>query len=349
MKAIRTSFVVLALLITTSAAHGQRYELTGRRVALYNLAGSMRIEAGTGSAVVVEVERLGRDANRLTVRANPLDGVPTLRVIYPADEIVADEMDRNSQTNLTVDEEGTWGRSRGGRRVRISSGRRGSSDALHAQARLIVRVPQGVSVEAHLAVGDMTASNVAGDLEMETSSGSISSTGTRGNLTVETASGDIDVTHAQGELKLETASGGIEINGATGKRVDAETASGSIRLADVRAEEVKVETASGRIRVERTSAPRLEASTASGSVRVELDGEVRDVEISTASGGAEAVLPANFAGEVELETASGSIDVDFPMTIIRQRRNHVRGTIGQGGSARVSMSAASGDVRLLRR
>src|SRR5688572_795720 len=226
MKTIRTSFIVLVLLITASTAFAQRYELTGQRVALYNLVGSMRIEAGTGNSVVVEVERLGPDANRLSVRANALDGVPTLRVIYPADDIVASDMDFNGNTNLSVDDEGTWGRSRGGRRVRISGGRRAASDALNAHARIIVRVPPGVSVDAHLAVGNMSATNVAGNLEMETSSGDINSTGTRGDLIAETASGDITVGNAQGELKLETASGGIEINGATGRTVNAETASG---------------------------------------------------------------------------------------------------------------------------
>ena len=97
------------------------------------------------------------------------------------------------------------------------------------------------------------------------------------------------------------------------------------------------------------AAPDVKAETASGSVRVELTGDVREVEISTASGTAEAVLPANFAGQVELETASGDVEVDFPMTVSRQTRHHLRGTIGQGGSARVSVSAASGDVRVLRR
>ena len=347
MKTIRTSITLVALLASAGAAHAQRYELSGNRVALYNLVGSMRIESGSGSTVVVEVERSGRDAQRLTVRTSALDGVPTLRVIYPGDDIVADDMDRGSNTNLQVDEEGTWGRVRGGRRVRISG--RGDDDALHTQARIIVRVPQGVSVSAHQAVGDLTATNVAGNLELESSNGSINSVGQRGSLRAETASGEINVSNAQGDLRLETASGDIEVRGSSGKTIQAEAASGSIRVDDARAEDVSLESASGTIRVARTSAPRVKAETASGSVRVELDGEVRDVEISTASGSAEAVLPANFSGEVELETASGDVDVDFPMNITRQRRNHLRGTVGQGGTARVTLNAASGDVRLLRR
>jgi hypothetical protein len=349
MRALRTPITLLALAISASAANAQRYELSGNRVALYNVAGSMRIEAATGSTVVVEVERLGRDAQRLTVRTNALDGVPTLRVIYPGDEVVVEDMDRGTQTTVEVDEEGTWGRVRGGKRMRVTSGRGRDADAIHASARIVVRVPPGVSVDANLAVGDLTATNVAGNLELESSAGSITSTGNRGELKAETASGDITVGNTQGDLELETASGDIEIRSANGQRINAETASGSITVNDARAQALNVETASGSIRVTASSAPTVKAETASGSVRVELTGEVRDVEISTASGTAEAVLPANFAGEVELETASGDLDVDFPMTVSRQSRNHLRGTIGQGGSARVSLSAASGDVRLLRR
>lgn len=349
MKLLRTPITLLALLASASTANAQRYELSGNRVALYNLAGAMRIEAGTGSAVVVEVERLGRDAQRLSVRTNALNGVPTLRVIYPGDEVVIEDMDRGTQTTIQVDEEGTWGRSRGGRRMRVTSGRGRDGDAIHASARIVVRVPPGVSVDAHLAVGDLTATNVAGNLELESSAGSISSSGNRGELNAETASGDITVTNAQGDLQLETASGNIEIRSATAQQINAETASGSIRVNEARAQTLNVETASGSIRVIGATAPNVKAETASGSVRVELTGEVREVEISTASGTAEAVLPANFAGEIELETASGDVDVDFPMTVSRQTRHHLRGTIGQGGSARVSVSAASGDVRVLRR
>jgi DUF4097 and DUF4098 domain-containing protein YvlB len=80
-----------------------------------------------------------------------------------------------------------------------------------------------------------------------------------------------------------------------------------------------------------------------------LDGEVRNVEMETASGSVEVIVPAGFTGEVEIETASGDIDVDFPLTVTSQRRNYLRGTVGTGGTARVYLSSASGDVRLLKR
>ncbi len=139
------------------------------------------------------------------------------------------------------------------------------------------------------------------------------------------------------------------MNGSTSQTIDAETASGNVRVTNSTAQDVELESASGSVRITGSRAARLNAESASGDVRAELAGDVREVELSTASGSVEAWLPANFAGEVELEAASGNVDVDFPLTTTTKRRNHIRGTIGTGGIARVSMESSSGDVTLRRR
>lgn len=351
MKAIvfRSGITFVALLISTAAAHAQRHELTGNRVAVFNLAGTMRLEGGTGSTTTVEVERVGRDAARLNVRTENINGVSTLIVQYPGDEVVAENMQRGTNTTIRMNENGTFNDGRAtGRRVRITTGR-GDNDATHAQANIVVRLAAGTAIDANLAVGNITATNTTGALDLETSAGDVSSSGNRGAVRLESASGSLTVENAQGEVELETASGDIEINGANGARVNAETASGSVTAANVTTQDMELESASGNIRVTRSRSPRLKAESASGSVRAELDGDVRTVDISTASGDAEVVVPANFTGEVEMETASGDIDVDFQINIVRQQRGHLRGTIGSGGSGRISLETASGDVRLMRR
>jgi len=339
---------LIAAVALPQAARAQRYELSGSNVALYNLAGSIRLEAGSGASVVVEVQRKGRDAERLTVRTDAIDGVPSLRIIYPGDEIVADELEDNTETTVRVHDDGTFNRSRDGRRVRIRS-RKGDRDATHAEADLIVRVPAGVRVEAHLAVGELSAQDVNGELSLHTSAGGIGISGGRGALRAETASGEIGVQNTQGDLRLSTASGDIGVQNATAQSIEVNVASGSIHVQDAKADRIDLEAASGSVRVTRTTTPRLKANSASGDVRVDLNGDVRDVDLSTASGSVEAAVPAAFAGEVELETASGSVDVDFPINISMQRRNHLRGTIGTGGNARLSLSSASGNVKLLKR
>ena len=53
------------------------------------------------------------------------------------------------------------------------------------------------------------------------------------------------------------------------------------------------------------------------------------------------------AAEVEIETASGEIETDFPLQVTRHARDHMVGRIGNG-TGRVAIETGSGDVRLLK-
>lgn len=327
---------------------GDRYTLTGNNVAVYNLVGSIKVERGTGSTVIVDVRRTGRDVSSVRVATGDIDGVPTLRVIFSGDEIASARLTGHSSTNVNVNEDGTFGHGRGGRRVRVSSADSRHGGAMEADADVVIHLPAGVKLSANLAVGDIGADGIASDLTLNTSAGDITASNTHGLLDANTASGNITTTATEGDLTINTASGDIEINGAQATHVRVDVASGEVRAHGIHAQDIHLESASGNIKVTDASAPDLKAESASGNVRVELNGTVRNVEVSTASGNAEIIVPAGFGGEVEMDTSSGDIDVDFPISITRQRRNYLRGTIGTG-DAHVSMSAASGNVRLLKR
>src|SRR5688572_9280649 len=90
-----------------SAQQGERYTLDGDEVAIYNLAGSLTVEPGTG-AVSVDLIRGGTDAAKLRVERGELDGRETLRVVYPAEVIVYSGLQRGSSTTLKVREDGTF-------------------------------------------------------------------------------------------------------------------------------------------------------------------------------------------------------------------------------------------------
>jgi hypothetical protein len=74
---------------------------------------------------------------------------------------------------------------------------------------------------------------------------------------------------------------------------------------------------------------------------------VRDLALETGSGDISVQAPATLAGEVEIETASGEIETDFPIQVTRHARDHVVGRIGDG-VGRVAIETGSGDVRLLK-
>src|SRR3972149_5436506 len=75
-----------ALLASPRAAVAQqtgRHTIAGDNVAIYNLVGVMRVEAGLGSDVVVELTRGGADAGRLRVEAGGGGGRGAGRGRYP--------------------------------------------------------------------------------------------------------------------------------------------------------------------------------------------------------------------------------------------------------------------------
>src|SRR5262249_13151509 len=98
--------IALALAAPTLAA--ERFTLEGGRVAIYNLAGELRVEPTGGSQVVVEVTRGGRDAGDLRIEHGRVRGMETLRVIYPSDRVVYPPMGRGSSSSEHVAEDGTF-------------------------------------------------------------------------------------------------------------------------------------------------------------------------------------------------------------------------------------------------
>src|SRR5580765_7380069 len=87
LRAIALGAIVASI---PSAATGQaeHRSLSGERVAVYNLAGRVRVQAATGSQVTVDVTRGGRDASKLKIETGDVRGWASLRVVYPSDRIV---------------------------------------------------------------------------------------------------------------------------------------------------------------------------------------------------------------------------------------------------------------------
>ena len=189
--------VWVAAALTALPLGAQEVErVSGRSVAVYNLAGRVEVVRGSGSDVMVRIDRGGRDADRLIVETGEIRGRETLRIIYPDDEIVYPEMGRGSNTSLSVRNDGTFsdGGSGRGDRVRI----RGRGDGLEAWADLVIEVPAGRSLDVNLAVGEVEAEGVEGDLSIDTGSGAVTVLDVVGSLEVDTGSGSVVVRGGRG-------------------------------------------------------------------------------------------------------------------------------------------------------
>src|SRR3954467_13933089 len=94
----RYAAVLLTALASHAFAQTERRTLAGDRVAIYNLAGRLRVQAGTGAQVQVEITRAGRDASQLNIATGDVRGFQSLRIVYPSGRIVYSEMGNRSQT-----------------------------------------------------------------------------------------------------------------------------------------------------------------------------------------------------------------------------------------------------------
>lgn len=335
-----------SLLVTTPAAaqETQRYTLSGERVAVYNIAGDIRVQGGTGSAVTVEVRALGPDAASLRVETGTIDGRETLRVIYPDDRIVFGVNGREFRTRMHVRADGTWGGGgRGEREITI----RGSGDGLEAHANVVVTVPQGREVGVYLGAGEVSARDVNSQLDVDVAAASVTIERQTGDLSVDAGSGAVDVRDVTGAVNLDTGSGSVTVRGVRGPSLWLDTGSGSVTCESITADDVNIDTGSGRVDVRGVSASSVRLDTGSGGVRLELTSDVRDVTIDTGSGGVTLAIPADLGAQIEVETGSGGISLDVPVQATTMKRDYLRGTIGDGrGDIRID--TGSGGVRIVR-
>jgi lia operon protein LiaG len=328
-------------------AQTEHRNLSGDRVAVYNLAGRVRVQGATGTQVTVDITRGGRDAAKLKIEGGDVRGWNSLRVVYPSDRIVYPEWQSRGRTQMHVNSDGTFDDDDRGWSDRDRVEIRSSGDGLEAHADLTIGVPKGQRVSVHWGVGDATVSNVDGDLRVSVSAASVTSEHTSGRLTLDTGSGSVSVSDAQGEVKLDTGSGTVTIAGIKGETLDIDTGSGSVRGHDVDAKMLKIDVGSGGVSLDRITSPRVSVDAGSGRTELGFVRPVDDLAIDAGSGGVTIRLPAAQGADVDIETGSGGIDSDFAVQTTRIARNHLRGQIGDG-KARIKIESGSGTVRLIK-
>jgi DUF4097 and DUF4098 domain-containing protein YvlB len=336
---------VLFGMTATGISAQERFPVSGSNVAIYNLAGRVVLEAGSGSDVTVDVSRGGSDAGQLRIETGRIDDANTLRVVYPSSRVVASFLSGNQQTKVRVRDDGTFsdhGSDRGSH-ITISS----EGNGLEAWADLTISVPTGKTVRVYLAVGSIEASNLDGDIRLDTHSAPVTARDIRGSLDVDVGSGKVDVSGVTGTLRVDTGSGAVQLTDVDADVIDIDTGSGGVSGGNVTAETIRIDTGSGGIDLDDVGGDRLMMDTGSGGVRLSLSRAPQHIIIDTGSGGVTIRSPGDLNAMIELETGSGSIETDFPITVRRHSRDKVQGQIGDG-SGQIKIDTGSGSIRLLK-
>lgn len=338
-------------------AQSERQRVSGASVAVYNLAGRVRVESGSGSDVTVSVSRGGRDAGRLRVATSEIRGRNTFRVIYPTgDDIIYrgdDDTRRRSSSDVRVNDDGTWGggdrssdRSswRDGDRIRVKS----SGSGTEAWADLTIAVPAGKTIAVYLAVGALTATNVDGEVLLDVSSARVTASGSRGRLSVDAGSGGVELRDASlSSLDVDIGSGSLTLSSVTSERCSFDTGSGGVRGTGARCGTLSVDIGSGSVLLDDVRSTDVSIDAGSGGVTLSMLNSPKAITVDAGSGSVTLSLPSDLSADVEIETGSGGISTDFPVRTSRVERRSLRGTIGDG-AGRIRVETGSGSVRLLK-
>ena len=201
------------------------------------------------------------------------------------------------------------------------------------ETRYELTVPAGTRVTASSVSGGILVRGTGGEVEAHSVSGAITVEGATGVVELESVSGDIMLTKASGRLDLSTVSGEMELTDVSGD-LDAESVSGSIIARRSRLRGFRSETVSGDV---------------SYDGAFSRDGDYR---LNTHSGDVMLTIPANGTASLELETWSGNIASDFPLTLqpgqdVGRRNRRMQFNIGTGGG-RVSAETFSGNITIRR-
>lgn len=340
------TLVTSAALFFTAATVGaqERYSIAGDELAVYNLAGTVQIERGTGDNVIVEVRRGGRDAERLQVDRRSVGGRSALIIRYPAGDVVyRGERGGGSQTTLRVRDDGTfYGDRDGGDRVTIRT--RGRGTEAHADLRILV--PAGRSLQVLLGVGSVAAANVEGDLMIDVGAAPVETSVTRGRLHIDTGSGSVAVRDAVGDVLVDTGSGSVALTNVRGSEVNVDTGSGQVEGSNVTADALLVDTGSGSVSMSGVTGRDVEIDTGSGRVDLEPLSDVERLVVDTGSGSIRVAVPDDFGGTFEIDGSSVSVDV--PASLREIERDRAEGTFGDGRGT-IEIDTGSGRVEIVRR
>jgi DUF4097 and DUF4098 domain-containing protein YvlB len=207
------------------------------------------------------------------------------------------------------------------------NGRRGHGHNNVGDAQYDVSVPRGSRLILEAVSGDVIARGSRGEIEATSVSGDVDvSDGVRA-VSAEAVSGSVHASQVNGNLRTETVSGDLRAENVSGN-VEASSVSGVIQLAGIQSKDVRTETVSGDITYTGSIEPSGRYSFEAHSGTIKLN------------------IPRGSGAQFSVETFSGDVSADVPITIPPnrgRREGRMEFTIGDG-RARVTANTFSGEI-----
>jgi hypothetical protein len=172
-----------------------------------------------------------------------------------------------------------------------------------------VQVPRETELTVAGVNGEVTIRELSGDVSVEVVNGEIAISDVSGRVSAKAVNGDIAISQVTGDISAEIVNGNVELEGVSGN--------------------VAGRAVNGRLDV-----------TLAGD-RLAGDG----ITLVTVNGPVKLRIPEGYSARLELETVSGGMDVDFPITISGRLGTRISTTLGGGGPA-VRVETTAGAIRV---
>lgn len=316
-------------------------------LSIANLAGRVRIEAGSGDAVKVVA----------VIHAEGDDDAET-RALLAAMKWVRDDSKAGrwalsypvgDYSRFTYPSEHSgflgWGSRTStrylGRKVTIAG-----SGGPTLYADLTVTYPARIPLEVRQIVGHVDGGELYGELTVDTGSADVEIDSFNGKLTVDTGSGDVEVGSFRGDYgNLDTGSGDVVVSHVDARRLRCDTGSGDVTVRDGRVDELEGDTGSGEITIDGVAVKTADLDTGSGDVLLRGDlSQATRVVADTGSGDVEIYGGPDASFRVTADQGSGELEVGYSDAKLEIEDRKVVGATRGDGRTRILIDTGSGDA-----
>lgn len=251
---------------------------------------------------------------------------------------------------------------------------------------LDIALPKKASLTIRGEKGDITVSDMAKPVSVNTTNGDIEVRDTTGDVTIETRKGNTKVSDTIGNVKISGHGGEVNIAGATGSLtldgefygpIRADKVAKGVRFISQRTDLTlsqlpgHMETGSGNLEIAdapgnlslRTNSYDVSIENAGGKVKVENRNgnvEVRfsappkeDIDITNSSAGISLSLPESSSFDIVADCHSGDIDSEFSSDSLKKTStqsgdSHLEGKYGNGRGPKISLKTSYGSIAVRR-
>ena len=148
----------------------------------------------------------------------------------------------------------------------------------------------------------------------------------------------------EGSFNIESSSSDIFLKDIVGKKYEISTSSGGINLTNIKGDNLALLTSSGNILAKEIIGG-VEAKSSSGNMDFILDETTGNYDISSSSGDIDIIYSQGASYRGTVNTSSGELEYNGPISIIKNNKNSYQFTINSGENS-IAINTSSGDIRL---